>query len=187
MILNKQIELIGQFTGDYNREIHGRMLVGKVKMSQKAIALALSSLEKGGILKSRKQGTLRLFSLNTKYTGMKDTLLITETEKKLNFMEKHRKLAYLFRDDDRIVGIFGSYAKGMEKEGSDIDVFIIGSKKGPNYEKEGKRLDLNISVKYFQEKIIKNNLFKEIIGNHILINNAERFIKLIWRSFYDLD
>ena len=58
------------------------------------------------------------------------------------------------------------------------------------YNKKGKAYDLNISIKYFTEnefrKLLKekNNLCKEIIKDHIIIFNIEKFINYIWRDYY---
>ena len=192
MLHNKKIEVLEQFLGDFRREAYGRELLGKVRMSQKAIALALDSLEKEGVLKSRTQGHIRYFSLNLENTEIKDIILLAETSKKLGFLSKHRKLAHLFREDDRTVGVFGSYAKGTEKDGSDIDVFIVGRKKEEDYDKKGKLLDLDVSVKYFSEAgwrgllRRKDNLCREIVEKHILLYGTETFISTVWKCYYGL-
>jgi len=186
MILNKNLGLIGQFLGDYNREIYGRGMVGKVPMSQKAIALALDNMENQSILKSRKQGNMKYFRMNLENPEVKDIIVSAEIMRKLEFFKKHRKIANLFKQDSRIVGIFGSYAKGTEKGDSDIDLFVIGSKLREDYDKKGKPYDLNISIKYFTEKgfKIKNNLIKEIAASHIIIFGIEKFTDMLWRDFY---
>ncbi len=193
MLHNKYFELLKQFLGDYNREVYGRELIGKASMSQKGIALALEELEKKGILKSRKRGNMKYYRLNTDNTEIKDIIAITELTKKIGFLSKHRKIAHALHDlkgDDRIVGIFGSYAKGTQKEDSDIDLFIIGKRTGREYAQEGKKLRLNISVKHFKKnewaKLImqKNSLCREIISNHALLYGTEKFISLAWRHYY---
>lgn len=193
MIHNKHLWILGQFTGDYIREIYGRQLVDKVPLSQKAIALALDELESEGVLKYRLQGNIKYFKLNLADSNIKDVILSVEIAKKLEFFKKHRKLAYLFKSDMRIVGIFGSYASGTETKSSDIDLFVIGGKRGTDYSVEGKKLDLNISVKYFSEQefakliTLKNTLCKEIIRNHLVIFGAENFVNLLWRCHYGLN
>lgn len=190
MIHNKYFEILKQFLGYYNREIYGRELIGKVKLSQKGIALTLEELEEKSILKSRKEGTLKHYGLNLSYSEIKDIIALAEYNRKIEFLGKNRKIAHIFRSDERIVGIFGSYAKNMQKEGSDLDLFIIGSKKEPDYSEEGKKLDIDISIKYFNKsewiKMLKekNSLCKEIINNHVLIFGIESFIGLLWSNYY---
>jgi len=193
MIHRSFFEILNQFLGDYNSEIYGRGLIGKVSLSQKGIALVLDGLEKEGVVTSRKSGNMKFFRLNLKYAHIKDTIMIAEIAKKTQFLDKQLVIANLFKNDNRIVGIFGSYAKGTQKRDSDIDIFIIGEKAGEDYSKKAKIYDLDISIKYFTLKEFKgllqqkNPLIAEILENHILIFNVEQFIELSWREYYGFD
>lgn len=190
MIHNKYFEILKQFLGNYAKEIYGRELVGRVKLSQKGIALALEELEEKSILKSRKEGNLKHYGLNIAYSEIKDIIALAELNRKIEFFAKNRKMAHTFKSDERVVGVFGSYAKNTQKEGSDLDLFIIGSKKEPDYPAEGKKLDLDISIKYFTKtewiKMLKekNSLCKEIINNHVLIFGIESFTGILWGNYY---
>ena len=193
MIHNKYLMILKQYLGDYNKEIYGRNIVNKVALSQKAIALTLDELEKEGILKSRKQGNIKYFKLNIPNPNTKDLLSSAEMLNKTIFFNKNKKLHSLFKKDDRIIGVFGSYAKGTETKSSDIDLFIIGDKLKNDYDKKGELFDLKISIKYFPERKFielikdKNNLCKEIIENHITIFNVEKFISIVWGDYYGFD
>ena len=181
------------FTGNYKGEIYGRELVGKVSMGQKNIALTLEELERQSVLKSRREGNLKHYRLNFDYTEIKDVIAMAELMKKVKFMAKQRKMAHIFKQDSRIVGIFGSYAKGTQKEYSDIDIFIIGKKIKNDYGEKGKALDLEISAKYFAPpewmKLLRerNSLCREIIGSHIIIFGVEGFISSLWGNYYGLN
>ncbi|MEK6968155.1 MAG: nucleotidyltransferase domain-containing protein [Nanoarchaeota archaeon] len=189
MLHNKYFEILELFLGNLESEIYGRELIGKVPMSQKAIALALNELEKEGIVTSKKEGNMKFFRLNPENTDLKDIIVSAEINKKILFLKKFRKLAHLFKQDQRIVGIFGSYAKGTQKEVSDLDLFIIGEKHRKDYDSVGKPLDLNVSIKYFSEKEFinllknKNTLCKEIMESHILMFGFEKFIGIIWGNY----
>ncbi len=193
MLHNKHFQIIEQLTGNYEQEIYGRELIGKVSMSQKGIALALKELEEQSILKSKKKGSMKFYSLNLNYQHVKEIISITETMRKIRFLSKNRKIAHIFKDDSRIVGIFGSYAKKTHKPESDIDVFIVGKKQKQDYNTKGKAFDLNISIKYFTQGEFKhllnekNNLLKEIVKNHIIVFGIEEFINTIWSSYYDFN
>lgn len=190
MIHNKYFEILKQFLGDYAKEVYGRELVGKVKLSQKGIALALEELEEKSILKSRKEGTLKHYGLNIAYSEIKDIIALAEFNRKIEFLAKNRKIAHVFKLDERAIGVFGSHAKNTQKEGSDLDIFIIGPKIEPDYSSEGKKLGIDISIKYFTRtewiKLLreKNNLCKEIVNYHILIFGIESFISLSWSNYY---
>lgn len=186
MLHSKYFEILKQFLGDYKSEIYGRALIDRVKLSQKGIALSLEELEKQRVLKSRKEGNLKHYGLNLKYTEIKDLLAITELIRKLEFLNKEREIAHCLKKDNRIVGIFGSYARGTNKKNSDLDVFIIGGKK----REELKFFNLNASFKYFSQnewrKLLKkkNNLCREILEKHILLFGIENFINLAWSDYY---
>ncbi len=190
MLHNKYFEVLEKFLGDYNREIYGRELIGKVSLSQKSIALVLVDLERNGILKSKKKGNMKYFKLNLENSEIKDIIISVEFMRKLNFLKKHRKLANIFEKDDRMVGVFGSYAKGIHGKDSDVDVFIIGNKKKLDYFEKGKKFNIDISVKYFSEiefkKLLKekNNLIKEMILDHVLIFKTEKFVDFLWEEYY---
>ena len=193
MLHTKYFEVLKQFLGNYVSEIYGRMLVGKVPLSQKAIALALAELEEKGVLRSRSQGMIKYYRLNLEHSEIKDVINMLEIERKMEFLALHRKLAHMFREDARVVGVFGSYAKNSQKEGSDVDVFIIGSKKKGDYDKKGKLLDIDVSIKYFAprewETLLsqKNNLVKEIVSHHVMIFGVESFVNTLWRHFYGIN
>jgi len=191
MLLNKYFEILRFYLGDYTREIYGRELLDKIALSQKNIALTLKDLENSTILKSRITGNIKYYRLNLANLRIKDILLLVEITNKISFLEDYLKIANVFeKNDDRIIGIFGSYAKSRPKRYSDIDVFIIGNKKNSDYDEIGKYFDLNISIKYFSEKDFrrllkeKNNLLIEIVKNHIILYNAEKFIKLVWECYH---
>ncbi|MBI5398359.1 nucleotidyltransferase domain-containing protein [Candidatus Woesearchaeota archaeon] len=192
MIHNKYFGILKHYLGNYKKETYGRELLKTSRSSQKNIALTLQDLQKKGVLQSRSSGTLKYYHLNLANPQIKDFLLITELLQKIEFAARHPKIAHIFKQDTRIVGIFGSYAKGTEKKDSDIDLFIVGNKRTIDYDKEGAAFDLNISIKYFSEKqfqqlIVKNPLTNEIFENHVLIFGGERFIDIVWKNKYGLD
>ncbi|MBU0756884.1 MAG: nucleotidyltransferase domain-containing protein [Nanoarchaeota archaeon] len=190
MLHKTDFEIFALFTGNYQARLYGRELVGKVSMSQKSIALSLSRLENQGYLKSETKGSIKFYSLNIAVPEIQDILAMTEIYRKMVFIEKYKFLHEIFRQDKRIVGIFGSYARNTNKKDSDIDIFIIGEKKDFNYEDAGKIYDVDLDIKKFTEKDFvellskKNPLVSEIVNNHVLIFNIERFISIVWRNYY---
>ncbi|MBN2141731.1 nucleotidyltransferase domain-containing protein [Candidatus Woesearchaeota archaeon] len=193
MIHKSYFEIVEQFLGDFSKEVYGRELIGRVSLSQKSIALALNALEKDGILTSRKRGNMKFFKLNNQHGRIRDVLAMAEISRKTRFLEKHNMIANLFKNDERIVGIFGSYANGTEKKDSDLDVFIVGERIKEDYASKGRIYDLDVSVKYFSieefKELLKkkNPLIREISENHVLMFNSEQFISLLWMDFYGFD
>ncbi|MBI2549211.1 nucleotidyltransferase domain-containing protein [Candidatus Woesearchaeota archaeon] len=193
MIHTKYVTILSYFTNDFTKRMYGRQLVGKVNMSPKNIALTLNELESEGILTSQKQGNLKFFALSLRNPRIKDLLVQTEISKRIDFFTRHPKIEHIFRNDTRIVGIFGSYANRTEKSDSDVDCFIIGKKIHNDYDEKGKLFDLPMHMQYFTTKEFirllsqKNNLIKEMVNNHILLFGTEDFIQIVWRYFYGFD
>ncbi len=184
MIHNKYYQILKQFLGDYDKQIYGRELVGKVNISQKNIALVLNELKKEGILSSKISGNMKYFFLNKSNPLIKKYLLITEMERSVRFLEKHPKIKQIsisIKAD--ILCIFGSYAKGVQKKGSDLDLFIVGRYNKDKIKKLEDKYDVKISIKNASRsdfiKSIKESdpLIKEIISNHVLISGYEEFIE----------
>jgi predicted nucleotidyltransferase len=193
MLHSKYSEILGFFLGDYKKQIYGRELIGKIGLSPKGIANSLKELESQGILKSKKEGSVKFYSLNLKSPSIKEILIQAEISNKLAFLSKHKKIAHLLKEDDRIIGIFGSYAKGTQKADSDVDMFVVGGKSKGDYNDKGKPFDIEINIIYFSEKEFKkllagkNNLVREILESHILIFGFEGFVSLLWKEYYGLN
>lgn len=187
---SKHYWILSQFLGDYTREVYGRELVGKVPMSQKGVALALRDLEEMAILRARQRGRQVLYKLNHEITEIQDVLAVTEFMRKMEFLSEQRKLAHMFKNDGRIVGIFGSYAKGTETSGSDVDVFVIGKKKEEDYDETGKILGVSVHLFHFSPKEFrmlleqKNPLWRSIVEDHVLLFGIEYFIGTVWKEYY---
>jgi predicted nucleotidyltransferase len=83
-----------------------------------------------------------------------------------------------------IVIIFGSYAKGIQKEDSDLDLFIVGAYDKKKIKNTGKKYGIDINIKsyplqLFEKEIHNDILLKEIKKDHILIKDAEGFVRKV--------
>lgn len=185
MILNiNKMKVLGEFSVDYHRRIYGRDIAKKLKMNQKTVSNVLNELEKEHILKFTQEGKNKYYFLNEFYFNIKEIIQLVEIQRKINFLEKYKKLRELFlkleeRAEDILV-IFGSYANFSATEESDLDVFILGRIKDIEDLEEFYDIKINI-VKSNKTKFNKNEyIIKEIIKNHIVLQGVEDFIKLIW-------
>lgn len=185
MIHNKYYEIMKQFLGDYNKEIYGRELIKKVSISQKNIALTLAELEEAGVLSSKTKGNIRSFFLNKSNTLYKKYILLAEVERSIEFLKNQPKFSQILEKinkNKKIICVFGSYAKGIQKKDSDLDLFIIGMFDEKEIKKIGKDYNLEINIKggsmsdFVSSLKEKNPLMKEILENHVLISGYENFI-----------
>ena len=90
MLHNKYFEIMKEFLNGYNREIYGRELIGKIKISQKNISNTLVELEKEGVLKSSFSGNRRYYSLNFENFLLRDYLSFFEEGVKISFLKHNR-------------------------------------------------------------------------------------------------
>ena len=185
MIHNKYYEIMKQFLGDYNKEIYGRGLIKKVNISPKNIALTLDELEKAGILSFKTKGNMKYFSLNKSNPLCEKYILLIEIEHSIEFLKKNSRINFILEKigKNQIICIFGSYAKGIQKKDSDLDLFVVGNFNEKEIKKIGKSYNLDISIKQCSKSGFisllkeKDLLILEILENHVLISGYEEFIR----------
>ena len=184
MLHNKYHEILKQFLGDFNRQIYGRDLIEKVKLSQKNIAMTLNELEKNNVLTSQKAGNMKYFSLNKENPLIDSYLMLAEIDSSIEFLRNNPKINHIISTiiKNQIIVVFGSYAKGLQKKGSDLDLLIIG-----NYDKKKIReirenYGIKISIKntskegFIKSMKEKNMLMNEILNDHIILSGYEEFV-----------
>ncbi|MBI2101362.1 nucleotidyltransferase domain-containing protein [Candidatus Woesearchaeota archaeon] len=187
LLNNTELLIIEPFVLNYRARLTGSAIAKTKKLNQKTVSNYLKSLESQNFLKSAEEGRNRLYFLN-----LNDEQLIVnfisavENARTINFYQKHiliKEIAAKILPHTRGISlIFGSYAKGNEKEGSDLDIFIAGSADEGQIDKIANVYHLEISIKKYTmlefKKALKENdpLIKEVINNHILMQNAQEFV-----------
>ena len=142
------------------------------------------------ILHMKLVGKSKVITLNIQNASIKSYLTISSEEEKKEFLKNNpiiSKIALELQTKD-IVLLFGSYAKGSQRESSDIDFLIIN-------QKGEKSISFSKYELLFKKKInpifIKNseliamlrekdeNIGKQALKDQIIINNAEKFWELV--------
>jgi predicted nucleotidyltransferase len=182
--------ILKAFVESPNAEYYTRQLASLHHLSAGTLHRELKNLSSLGILKARKIGNIKLFSINKQnpvYEEIKN--IIYKTEGVVKFIKdgipgvRGIKVAF----------IYGSFAKGDERQDSDVDIFLIGDTID---EDELIRVIINIEKKLFKEinytryteneykkeKKKKNSFILEVIkGKKIFIkgdeNDLYRFLK----------
>ena len=188
MILTINTEIFEEFLGDYSVLLTGSFIAKKKKLNQKTTANHLQALEKEGILKSKIQGKNKNYYLNLDNKEiLKNYILSVEHLRTLEFYKKNLVIKEISEKINTPINgsglIFGSYAKGIQKKGSDLDILIIGKCNEKEIEKISKTYNIEISLKLYS-KIEKDILIKEALKNHIFIKNSELIIKEILDDIY---
>lgn len=164
---------------------HQRELARKLDTNQTQIRRKLIELENSNIVDSSVEGKNTIYSIKGSVES-KVYQRIIENKKILLFLEKP-KIRKIFKGiqkylregiikKDRTIVLFGSYVKDEETKNSDIDIYI-----NSNSEKEKNLIqDLSDKIELKSGKFDKTQpLEKEIIKNHVILNNVEGFLDLI--------
>lgn len=188
MILNINVGIFEEFLGDYSIGLTGSFIAKKKKLNQKTTANHLQVLEKEGILRSKIQGKNKNYFLNLNNKEiLKNYILAVEHIRTMEFYKENLVIKEICEKiNDQINGsglIFGSYAKGIQKKDSDLDILIVGKCDEKEIEKIGKTYNIEINLKIYL-KFEKDILIKEAIKNHIFIRNSEPIILEILNDNY---
>ena len=183
-----RFRILELFTRGFDKEYYVREVGVLLKIGPQTAQLNLEALEKLGILESATKGKIKNYKLRSN-SIVKEYIKFTEIFKNIRFLEKDDRIKeIIFKISPNIEGIglvFGSYAKGTQKEDSDLDVFVIGPYNQKEIEKISELYNIKISVKNYTNalfrKEIKNDfLIKEILNNHIVFKGVEDFIEIIY-------
>ena len=117
-----QFSILAILDENPKREYHlhelGRLMGKKPGVFQRGI----NSLEKGGLINSRRQGNLRLFRINENHPLHKEIMALV---RKTYGIEALLREAVMSIPGIRIALIYGSYARNKMRADSDVDLLIV--------------------------------------------------------------
>jgi len=117
-----QFSILAILDENPKREYHlhelGRLMGKKPGVFQRGI----NSLEKGGLINSRRQGNLRLFRINENHPLHKEIMALV---RKTYGIEALLREAVMNIPGIRIALIYGSYARNKMRADSDVDLLIV--------------------------------------------------------------
>ncbi|MCW4044501.1 MAG: nucleotidyltransferase domain-containing protein [Candidatus Bathyarchaeota archaeon] len=187
--------ILALYRTDYAASLHARAMAKLLNTSHMTLLPHLKKLEQHKILQSKKEGRNKQYTLNKDNTLTKHHLIITEELTTITYLQKNfliKKLNQHLTNTDTTnpLILFGSYAKGYATEESDIDLFIIG-KTTPNQLSQIKKFETTFGKKINIKTATADNfnaglrtgdiLIKEIVRNHIILQNADPFVTTLWR------
>ncbi|HEX9862018.1 MAG TPA: nucleotidyltransferase domain-containing protein [Candidatus Bathyarchaeia archaeon] len=191
--------ILSLYRTDYSASIHVRAMAKLISTSHVTLLPHLKRLEQLKILYSEKTGKNKEYRLNKDNILTKHYLTITEELTTINYLEKNflmKKLAEHLASTDTAspLILFGSYTKDYATEESDIDLFCIG--KTPqnqiNHIKKfestfGKKINIETATTENFNTALRtgDSLIKEIIKNHIILQNADPFVTMLWRYYVE--
>ena len=158
------------------KEMHGRGLAKELKTSLTRVQSILNELRQINVLDYKTEGKNHIYFIKKNLVA-KAFILNAENYKLAKTLAKYSILEPIFQDiieksQCDLIMLFGSYAKGIPKEGSDIDIYI--ETRDAKVKEAIKSIDHSISVKI--GKFNKEDLLiREIIKNHVIIHGGEIF------------
>jgi len=189
-ITENTLQVLSLFTNDFSREYYIREVQKLLKISPRTAQLILEDLENKGVIESKIRGKIKTYKIKlSEFT--KRYLVFAEQYKAIAFLEKKlivREIIEKITPGIKGIGIiFGSYIKGIEKRESDLDIFIVGNYDKKEIKRVSKNLGIDINVKCYPARIFEKNLgkdilSKEILKNHIVFLNAEKFIQKVLKN-----
>ncbi len=138
------------------------------------------------LVNMQKVGKSITIALNDKNPTIKSYLTISSDEEKKEFLRKHpliNKIVPELKAGESIL-LFGSYAKGNERDNSDIDLLIINKKgnKSISFSKYEILFKKKINPIFITRKELKQmlsekkeNVGKQTLKSHIILNNPDLF------------
>ena len=154
---------------------HIRQIAQELALVPSTVMRTLKRLEQESIVDFRQQGKNKTYSLKNTPEA-KAYLLMTENYKLQKILQnlELRRITKELQEATKgeLIIVFGSHAKGTATKESDIDLYIETEDK--KLKERITQISKKLSVKI--GKLDKENLLtKEIVKNHIIIQNIERF------------
>ena len=147
----------------------------------------LSNLVKSKIVLEEKKARFRFYYLNLKNSLVIEYLALCEKERLIEFLNKNTLFNRLYQSitsylKENSVLLFGSAVKNREY--SDIDLLIISKDK--KIREELKKIESTYSVKIHVVQTSENELTEalllEIKKKHIILNNHDYFVRVIYKN-----
>ncbi len=161
------------------RENHVRGLAKDLHESHATILRKLNKLAQEHAVDFRKQGKNKVFFLRKNLIA-RSYIYKAESHKLSSLLRKYPDLMIIVEEilkktDERLIVIFGSYAKFNAKKDSDIDLYIETKNRNIKNKVEDIHSRINVKIGPFD---MKSNLIKEIIKNHIILRGLEEFYEM---------
>lgn len=162
------------------QDMHGRELAKKLKTSLTRIQSILDELRKANVIDYKIEGKNHVYFIK-KNLITKAFILNAENYNLAKIVSKYPILEPIFQDiveksKCNLIILFGSYAKGIPKEDSDIDIYIETT--NPQIKDEIQKIYALISIKIGKLNL-NDLLIKEIIKNHVIIKGGEEYYEKI--------
>ncbi len=187
-ITENHLQALSLFTNGFDDEFYIREAQRALKISPRTSQTILADLENRGILTSKKRGKIISYRLKKSDTSRRYTAFCEEY-KCISFLNGNALITEIIEKISRHVNgmgvIFGSYAKGLARKDSDLDVFVAGACDREQIDIASQTYGVDISIKCYPlknfRKALRNDvLVKEVLKSHVVFLNPEQFVKEVF-------
>ena len=191
-ITQKMVNLMGSVSIAEMFSIH--TLAKRIKEPYTSVHRHVVALQQLGAVEIQTLGKGHFIKLNLQKEITRYLLNLANYYKKQNYFKKYSILKLISKDFpfNTPLVLFGSYAKQEERQGSDIDLCAVGlmPKEEKEFKKSIRQIELihrvEINCMFFKKDHIiemlkskEHNVGKEILINHIALNNEDLWHNLI--------
>ncbi len=157
-------------------ESHIRGIAQKLNESHSTVLRKLNHLKKENVIDSKIEGKNKTFFLKKNLLSQ-SYILQAELHQLTRILKKYPELGIIFEEilkktTEKVIVLFGSYAKGLVKPGSDIDIYIETNNRNVKKTIEEIHSKINVKIGIFDTK---SPLIREIIKDHIILRGIEDF------------
>jgi predicted nucleotidyltransferase len=155
---------------------HARELAKKLNTNHTNILRKLKELSAESVVDFREEGKNKTYFLKNTIES-KNYVFMAEKYKLSGVIRKYPQLRAIIekiqnQEKIRLAVLFGSYAKGIAKPNSDIDVYVETTDK--KLKQSISMINTKLSVK-IGKFALSSLLIKEIIKDHVIIKGVEEF------------
>lgn len=174
------------YLGDLSKSVSLSEFESHFKTPHQTIKKHLEQFTKTKILIEEKKERFLFYKLNLDNPLTKEYLILCEKERLLAFLEKNTLFLRLYQElsqffkDSKIL-LFGSSTE--KKDYADIDLLIISKNKDikPVLKKFQETYSVKIHAVQTEEKDLTKALIQEIKQKHIIFNNHEYFMEVLYK------
>ena len=155
---------------------HIRGLAKELKTNQMMVSRKIKEMESENVVDYKQEGKNKVYFIK-KNVIAKSHILNAENYKLAKLLRNYPLLESVTQEilkkcPNKIILLFGSYAKFISKEESDIDVYIDTTDKKIKENVEQIHEKLSVKIGKFDKEDL---LIKEIIKNHIIMQGGELY------------
>ncbi len=159
---------------------HLREISRAINKPHSTVLRKINELIERNVLDYKIEGKNKVFFIK-KNLQSRNYVYLSEIHKLNKLIKKYSELSIIIEDilrdsPEKLVILFGSYAKDNPKERSDIDIYIDTEDKKIKNKIEGLNSKLSLKIGRFDKNSL---LIKEIIKNHVILRGWEEFYERI--------